>query len=83
MDDIIKVEDHYYILATSSRVDQRTRVLKDNETFAVFDEAGDIRPIGVGEQGLYLCRHPLPLASRTPVRGPPSTFAELDRQARE
>jgi glycogen debranching enzyme len=53
MDDIIKIEDDYYILATSSRVDQRTRVLKDGDTFGVFDEAGDIRPVGVGEQGLY------------------------------
>jgi glycogen debranching enzyme len=53
MDDIIKVEDEYYILATSSRVDQRTRVLKHDDTFAVFDEAGDIRPVGIGEQGLY------------------------------
>jgi glycogen debranching enzyme len=53
MDDIIKIEDEYYILATSSRVAQRTRVLKDGDTFAVFDEDGDIRPVGVGEQGLY------------------------------
>lgn len=53
MDDIIKVEDQYYILATSSRVDQRTRVLKHGDTFAVFDESGDIRPTGLGEQGLY------------------------------
>ncbi len=30
MVDIIKVEDEYYILATSSRVDQRTRVLEDD-----------------------------------------------------
>jgi glycogen debranching enzyme len=53
MEDIIKVEDDYYILATSSRVDQRTRVLKHGDTFAVFDEAGDIRPVGLREQGLY------------------------------
>ncbi len=52
-DDIIKVEDDYYILATSSRSGQRTRVLKQDDTFAVFDESGDIRPIGLGEQGLY------------------------------
>jgi glycogen debranching enzyme len=53
MNEIIKIEDDYYILATSSRADQRTRVLKDADTFGVFDEGGDIRPVGIGEQGLY------------------------------
>src|SRR5690606_19547528 len=48
-----RVKDHYYILATSSRADERTRVLKDGETFAVFDHYGDIVPFGLGEQGLY------------------------------
>ena len=82
MDDIIKVEDHYYILATSSRVDQRTRVLKDDDTFAVFDEAGDIRPIGVGEQGLYHAG--TRYLSRVELRfgAAPSTVAQLDGQAR-
>jgi glycogen debranching enzyme len=53
MDDIIRVEDQYYILATSSLADDRTRVLKHNETFAVFDRYGDILPFGLGEKGLY------------------------------
>jgi glycogen debranching enzyme len=73
MDDIIKVENDYYILATSSRVDQRTRVLKAGDTFGVFDEAGDIRPVGSGEQGLYhegtrfLSRVELRLGERRPL----------------
>src|ERR671919_2530562 len=53
LDDVIRVEDQYYILATSPLADDRTRVLKHGETFAVFDRYGDIQPIGLGEQGLY------------------------------
>ncbi len=53
MRDIIRVKDQFYVLATSSLADDRTRVLKDGETFAVFDRYGDIQPLGVGEQGLY------------------------------
>lgn len=53
MEEIIRVEDQFYILATSSLADDRTRVLKNGETFAVFDRYGDIQPIGLGEQGLY------------------------------
>ncbi|MFB3816403.1 MAG: glycogen debranching N-terminal domain-containing protein [Candidatus Methylomirabilales bacterium] len=53
MEDIIKLQDKYYILATSARADERTRVLKHGETFAVFDHSGDVVPFGLGEQGLY------------------------------
>jgi glycogen debranching enzyme len=53
LDDIIRVKDRFYISATSSLADDRTRVLKHGETFAVFDRHGDIRPIGRGVQGIY------------------------------
>jgi glycogen debranching enzyme len=53
LDDVIRVEDQYYILATSPLADDRTRVLKQGETFAVFDRYGDIQALGLGEQGLY------------------------------
>src|SRR4026208_1791179 len=53
MEEFIRVQDQYYILATSARVDDRTRVLKHDETFAVLDRAGSIRPFGLGEQGIY------------------------------
>src|SRR5262245_20685373 len=43
----------YHILATSSLTDERTRVLKHGDTFAVFDHYGDIKPGGLGEEGLY------------------------------
>lgn len=53
MEDIIRVENQFYVLATSSLADDRTRVLKYGETFAVFNRLGDIEGIGVGEQGIY------------------------------
>ncbi|MCC7423624.1 MAG: amylo-alpha-1,6-glucosidase [Planctomycetaceae bacterium] len=43
----------YHILAASSPADDRTRVLKHGDTFAVFDHHGDIKPGGLGEEGLY------------------------------
>ncbi len=52
-DDVIQIEEQYYIRATSSRADERTRVLKHGDTFGVFDRFGDMHPIGFGEQGLF------------------------------
>jgi glycogen debranching enzyme len=43
----------YHILAASCPADERTRVLKHGDTFAVFDHYGDIKPGGLGEEGLY------------------------------
>src|SRR5262249_19924796 len=43
----------YHILAASSPADERTRVLKHGDTFGVFDHYGDIKPGGLGEEGLY------------------------------
>ena len=42
-----------HILAASSVADERTRVLKHGDTFAVFDHYGDMKPGGLGEEGLY------------------------------
>ena len=53
MDDIIQVRDQHYIVATSARLNDRVRVLKHGDSFAVFDYKGDILPIGHGEQGVY------------------------------
>ncbi len=47
------VKEQYYILATSTRTDDRTRVLKHGESFGVFDRSGVIRPVGLGEMGLF------------------------------
>ena len=46
-------ETPWHILASSSVADERTRVLKHGDTFAVFDHYGDVMPGGLGEQGLY------------------------------
>jgi len=53
MEDVIQIDDKWYILATSQIVSDRTRVLKSEETFGFFDAYGDIQQIGLGEQGLY------------------------------
>jgi glycogen debranching enzyme len=52
-EDVIQIEEHFYIRATSSRADERTRVLKHGDTFGVFDRYGDVHQIGLGEQGLF------------------------------
>ena len=47
------MEDEFYILATDSSAEESKRVLKDGETFAVFDLHGDIQPDGPCQEGLY------------------------------
>ncbi len=73
MTDLIQVGDQFYVLATSALADDRTLVLKEGDTFAVFDRYGDISPLGRGEQGLYhestrfLSRLELRLGSSRPL----------------
>jgi len=51
---VVEIGGRYYILATSSFADENDRVLKQNESFAIFDRLGDIRPIGLrSEEGIY------------------------------
>jgi glycogen debranching enzyme len=50
---MILVENQFYIQATSPLADDRTRVLKHNETFAVFNRYGDILPTGHSQHGIY------------------------------
>ncbi|HEY1380835.1 MAG TPA: glycogen debranching N-terminal domain-containing protein, partial [Gemmataceae bacterium] len=45
--------DPYYILAATPVADEQRRVLKQGDTFAVFDHFGDVRPAGLGEEGLF------------------------------
>lgn len=52
-EELIRLEDPSYIIATSPQADDRTRVLKHGETFAVFDRYGDILHAGIGEHGIY------------------------------
>jgi glycogen debranching enzyme len=51
--EVIRIRDEFYIRSSSPRIDVRTRVLKQGDTFAVFDRFGDIETFGTGELGLY------------------------------
>ncbi len=53
MEDVIQVQDQFYILVTASKARERLAVLQHDDTFAVFDLYGDIGGFGSGEQGLY------------------------------
>src|SRR6202171_4932531 len=71
--DIVRVKDQYYVKATSALADDRTRVLKYGDTFAVLNRYGDIEPLGFGQFGLFhsetrhLSRMTLQLNSQTPM----------------
>ena len=58
--------DQFYILSTSARIDERTRVMKHGETFAVYDRFGDIEQFGNGELGVY--DHDTRILSRLSLR---------------
>ena len=51
--EVIRIRNEFYIRSSSARVNVRTRVLKQGDTFAVFDRFGDIETFGTGELGLY------------------------------
>jgi len=51
--DVIEVDQQFYIRASSALADDRTRVLLNGDTFAVFDRSGDIQPVGFGQQGIF------------------------------
>ncbi|HEX4697637.1 MAG TPA: amylo-alpha-1,6-glucosidase [Candidatus Udaeobacter sp.] len=64
--EVIRVRNEFYIRSSSHRVDVRTRVLKQGDTFAVFDRFGDIESFGTGELGLY--HHDTRFLSRLTLR---------------
>lgn len=71
--EIITVGDQFYVLASTALAEDRSRVLKYGDTFAIFDRYGDIRPVGLGEHGLFhhgtrfLSRYELLLEGRRPL----------------
>jgi glycogen debranching enzyme len=85
--ELVQIGDRYYVLSTSSRLDPRTRAVKSDDTFGVFDRLGDLAPAGMGELGLFHedTRHlsrlsftidgerPLLLASEASTAGPAFT----------
>src|SRR5262245_5534960 len=70
---MIELEGEFYIPANSSPADLATRVLKEGDTFAIFDRHGDIRPLGFENQGLFhegtrfLSRLKIEINGRTPL----------------
>src|ERR1700687_6437122 len=53
MADILRVKNAYYVRAASALADDRTRVLKYGDTFAVFNRYGDIEALGATPFGLF------------------------------
>ena len=53
MTDKIRIGDKWYVSATSARTEESPQVLKQDETFVLFDHFGDVQVAGPGEQGLY------------------------------
>ena len=53
MDPVTGDTDPFYIRTPTSLADDRHLVLKQGETFIVLDRRGDIRPVGLAQDGLY------------------------------
>jgi len=53
MEDVIKINDRYYILASSAVAEQKAVALKSEDSFAVVDKYGDIKSLGESADGLY------------------------------
>src|SRR5689334_22932693 len=51
--DVVEIGNQFYIRAQSSLADSRTRVLLFGDTFAIFDQWGDIQPYWSSAQGLF------------------------------
>ena len=72
MTDIVRVKDEYYVRASSALADDRTRVLKYGDTFAVFNRYGDIETFGPSQFGLFHAesRHLSPFTMRVNQQQP-------------
>jgi len=51
--DIIRINEKFYVLASSALADDRTRVLKHGDTFGVFNRYGDVECVAQGQLGLF------------------------------
>jgi glycogen debranching enzyme len=69
----IEIENKHYILASSALADQKTIVLKEGDTFALFEVHGDIYQVPSGSQGVfhngtrYLSRMELSINGQKPL----------------
>jgi len=53
MEDVIQVQDQFYILATASKAGEQRLVLQQGDTFALFDLHGDMGALGSSDHGVY------------------------------
>lgn len=53
MNDIIQLENKYYVAVNSTYADDRVKVLNHADTFGIFDRCGDVQQIGEEVQGIY------------------------------
>lgn len=51
--DVIKINDQYYILASSAVGEEKAVALKSDDSFGVFDRYGDIKSIGESAHGFF------------------------------
>ncbi|HEX6546179.1 MAG TPA: glycogen debranching N-terminal domain-containing protein, partial [Bryobacteraceae bacterium] len=51
--DVLEIGDQFYIRAQSSLADNRNHVLAYGDSFAVFDQHGDIQPYLAVDQGMF------------------------------
>jgi len=69
----VRLDEQFYIIAEAERSTVPLRVMKQGDSFGVFDQFGDIVPIEGGEQGFYhdgtrfLSRLELLLGTRRPL----------------
>ncbi|TWO71616.1 amylo-alpha-1,6-glucosidase [Caenimonas sedimenti] len=49
----IQIDDKWYVLATFAHPEEQPQVLKNDETFAMFDRFGDVAALAPGQEGLY------------------------------
>jgi hypothetical protein len=80
--DIIQVADEYYVRATSALADDRTRVLKYGDTFAVFNRYGNIEAFGPSQFGLVPRRKPSPFSLHVATQSAATLTPELDDPAK-
>ena len=73
MQDVVRIDEQFSIIAEHDRPATPLRVLKQGDTFAVFDRHGDMNPAEAAESGLYhdgtrwLSRFELLLGHRRPL----------------
>ena len=49
----IQIGDKWYVAATAATTEDQPQVLKNDQTFAMYDRFGDIQVLAPGKEGLY------------------------------